>query len=130
MKTFWRENTPSRANLGVALVATSVMLLSPSIAFASTAVPKVVFADEAELKMDSQTLDNYKAQLVVLRAELRRAKGKSKIADAKAALDAHAKLYQIALNKLGTDLQNLLAQANKYHVTLSAAYIKSLSKNS
>ena len=124
--------TLQRTGVVVALVTAAFLFLSSQSAFADVKsdLPPIITTLESSLKLDSQTIDNYKVQLASYNAQLKKAKSKKEIADLKTAINGHMKLYQAALNKLGTDLQLLLAEANKNHVVLPASYLKSLSKTS
>ncbi len=124
--------TLQRTGIFLGALCISVLFLSSQPAFADVKsdLPPIITSIESSLKIDSQTIDNYKVQLASYNAQLKKAKSKKEITDLKTEINGHMKLYQAALNKLGTDLQLLLSEANKNHVVLSASYLKSLSKNS
>ena len=125
-------NAPKRIRIFLGAFCISFLFLSPQSAFADVKsdLPPIITTLESSLKLDSQTIDNFKVQLVSFNAQLKKAKSKKEIADLKTEINGHMKLYQAVLNKLGTDLQLLLAEANKNHVVLPASYLKSLSKTS
>ncbi len=124
--------TLQRTGIFLGAFCISFLFLSSQSAFADVKsdLPPIITSIESSLKIDSQTIGNYKVQLASYNAQLKKAKSKKEIADLKTAINGHMKLYQAALNKLGTDLQLLLAEANKNHVVLPASYLKSLSKTS